>query len=49
MLPGDFHNDPADRIIVATARHHEAPLLTVDRAILAYAEKGHLQAIDASL
>lgn len=23
-LPGDFHKDPADRIIVATARHYSA-------------------------
>ena len=49
MLPGDFHSDPADRIIVATARYHEAPLLTVDRAILDYADAGHVQAIDANL
>ena len=49
MLPGDFHKDPADRLIVATARYHESPLLTVDRAILEYAEAGHVQAIDASL
>jgi PIN domain nuclease of toxin-antitoxin system len=49
MLPGEFHNDPADRLIVATARYHEAPLLTVDRAILDYANAGHVQAIDANL
>jgi PIN domain nuclease of toxin-antitoxin system len=49
MLPGDFHNDPADRLIVATARYHEVPLLTVDRAILDYADAGHVQAIDAAL
>jgi PIN domain nuclease of toxin-antitoxin system len=46
-LPGDFHNDPADRIIIATARHHKVPLLTADEAILEYAAAGHLQAIDA--
>lgn len=49
MLPGDLHNDPADRIIIATARHHDVPLLTVDRAILAYAAEGHVGAIDARL
>jgi PIN domain nuclease of toxin-antitoxin system len=49
MLPGEFHNDPADRLIVATARYHEAPLLTMDRAILDYANAGHVQAIDANL
>ena len=36
-LPGDFHPDPADRIIVATARKHGAPLLTRDEKILNYA------------
>jgi PIN domain nuclease of toxin-antitoxin system len=35
-LPGTFHKDPADRIIVATARHLAAPLLTADEKILAY-------------
>jgi PIN domain nuclease of toxin-antitoxin system len=46
-LPGGFHGDPADRIIVATARHLGCPLLTTDRKIIAYAEAGHVQAIDA--
>lgn len=35
-LPGDFHRDPADQIIVATARLHSAPLITSDRKILQY-------------
>lgn len=35
-LPGDFHKDPADQIIVATARVHGCPLLTVDRKIVEY-------------
>jgi PIN domain nuclease of toxin-antitoxin system len=35
-LPGDFHRDPADRIIVATARAMSAPLVTKDRAIQRY-------------
>jgi PIN domain nuclease of toxin-antitoxin system len=35
-LPGDFHRDPADQIIVATARVHDLSLLTVDRLILGY-------------
>ena len=47
-LPGDFHADPADRLIVATARYWRAPLLTADRAILDYAADGHMQAMDAS-
>jgi PIN domain nuclease of toxin-antitoxin system len=35
-LPGEFHKDPADRIIVATARIHAAPVLTADAKIIAY-------------
>lgn len=35
-LPGEFHKDPADRIIVATARKVAAPLVTADEKILAY-------------
>ena len=46
-LPGDFHADPADRFIVATARHLDAPLLTADRKILAYAAAGHVRTVDA--
>lgn len=34
-LPPHFHRDPADRILVATARIHGATLLTHDRRILA--------------
>jgi PIN domain nuclease of toxin-antitoxin system len=33
-LPDTFHRDPADRIIVATARVHDATLLTRDRRII---------------
>ena len=35
-LPGEFHRDPADQIIVAIARVHNRPLLTADRKILDY-------------
>ncbi|HPQ26608.1 MAG TPA: type II toxin-antitoxin system VapC family toxin [Gammaproteobacteria bacterium] len=35
-LPGEFHPDPADRMIVALARHHAVPLLTADAKIQAY-------------
>jgi PIN domain nuclease of toxin-antitoxin system len=35
-LPDEFHADPADRMIVALARHYAAPLVTADRKILAY-------------
>ena len=36
-LPGDFHKDPADRMIVATARKFAVPLVTKDEKIHAYA------------
>lgn len=36
QLPGDFHKDPADRIIVATARRFAAPLVSADEKIRAY-------------
>ena len=32
-LPGSFHGDPADRLIVATARAHQLPLATHDTRI----------------
>lgn len=35
-LPGTLHHDPADRIIVATARHLGATLITADAKLLAY-------------
>jgi PIN domain nuclease of toxin-antitoxin system len=35
-LPGEFHRDPADQIIVATARLFARPLITADEKILSY-------------
>lgn len=35
-LPGEFHRDPADRLIVALARELNAPLLTADEKIQGY-------------
>jgi PIN domain nuclease of toxin-antitoxin system len=46
-LPDDFHRDPADRMIVATARVTSAVLMTRDQQILDYAARGHLNAIAA--
>lgn len=37
QLPGTFHHDPADQLIVATARIYDSPLLTADARILNYA------------
>lgn len=42
FLPHGFHGDPADRMIVATARLTGATLYTKDRSILAYGRRGHL-------
>lgn len=47
-LPFEMQADPADRILVATARYLGAALATADRALLAIAEAGHFAAIDAS-
>lgn len=35
-LPGEFHKNPADRMIVALTRHTFYPLITTDEKILAY-------------
>lgn len=45
FLPGELHRDPADRILAATARALDLTLVTRDRALLSYAEAGHLRAI----
>jgi len=42
LLPEEFHKDPADRFIVALARHHGVPLVTTDKKILDYP---HVQTI----
>jgi PIN domain nuclease of toxin-antitoxin system len=47
-LPGYRQGDPADRILVATARHLGVPVMTADRTILAYGDAGYLQTIDAT-
>lgn len=36
ILPQPFHSDPADQIVVATAREENATILTKDERILAY-------------
>lgn len=35
-LPGEFHKDPADRMIVALARHFNSDLITADDKITTY-------------
>ena len=45
FLPGEFHGDPADRIIVATARINNLILLTRDQKILSYGEQGYVNCL----
>ncbi|WPX99646.1 Type II toxin-antitoxin system VapC family toxin (plasmid) [Candidatus Megaera polyxenophila] len=40
-----FHGDPADRIIVATAKCYGATLLTRDQKILSWANLGHIKSL----
>ena len=44
-LPGEPHGDPADRLIIATARHLGIPIVTRDRKIAAYARTGEVSVI----
>ena len=43
-LPGEFHRDPADRVLVATAMESALTLVTADERILTYK---HLLSLDA--
>ena len=47
LLPFEMHSDPADRILVATARRLGATLVTADRALLELAARGHFKARNA--
>lgn len=42
-LPGKFHRDPADQMIVATARIHKVILVTSDDKLLSYPHVKTLQ------
>jgi PIN domain nuclease of toxin-antitoxin system len=46
-LSEPFHPDPADRLIVATARALNARLVTGDERIMAYGKEGHLKVLTA--
>jgi PIN domain nuclease of toxin-antitoxin system len=48
-LPFEMHSDPADRILVATARRLGATLVTADRALLELAGKGWFVGMDAGV
>jgi PIN domain nuclease of toxin-antitoxin system len=43
-LPGFPHRDPADRILVATARENGMTFVTRDKKLLDYARAGHINA-----
>src|ERR1700704_1805320 len=45
FLPGTPPRDPADRILLATARDKGYRLVTRDRQLLKYADQGHVQAV----
>lgn len=45
FLPGKLHRDPADRLLIATARQLRATLVTRDELILDYARQGYVEAI----
>lgn len=44
-LPGDLHEDPADRILIATARLQGWRLATRDARILDYGAAGHVAVV----
>jgi PIN domain nuclease of toxin-antitoxin system len=44
-LPTPIHNDPMDRILIATARELDLTIVTRDRAILAYGSAGHVKTL----
>jgi PIN domain nuclease of toxin-antitoxin system len=46
-LPGDLHGDPADRMLVATARVLGATLLTKDAQLIRYSRQRHVKASEA--
>ena len=45
FLPGKPPRDPADRILLATARHLGATLMTRNRLLLKYGEEGQVSTI----
>lgn len=45
FLPGRLHRDPADRILIATARRLDLTLVTRDQIILDYAHQGHARSL----
>jgi PIN domain nuclease of toxin-antitoxin system len=46
-LPGEMHGDPADRMLVATARVLGARLVTKDAQLIRYSRQRHVRAVEA--
>jgi PIN domain nuclease of toxin-antitoxin system len=46
-LPGNFHADPVDRLLVATARISNFTLVTRDQKILDYGKEGYVSVLAA--
>ncbi|MGD0789184.1 MAG: type II toxin-antitoxin system VapC family toxin [Terracidiphilus sp.] len=44
-LPWEVHPDPADRILLATARHLDATLVSIDGKMLDYGAQGFVRCI----
>ena len=44
-LPGEFHSDPADRFLIATARARRSALVTHDERIIEYGRAGHVRVL----
>ena len=45
LLPGAPHGDPADRMLIATARTQNMPLATRDKDILEYGKLGFVRTV----
>ncbi len=45
FLPEPLHSHPADRLIIATARHLGVPIVTRDSRIIAYGVAGHTSVV----
>lgn len=45
FLPGSLHDDPADRLLIATARTLNMPFVTRDQRILDYGAANHMKVI----
>lgn len=45
FLPGNFHGDPADRMILATAIAVDSAVLSADRNMVSYGKKGFVRVI----